>query len=90
MNADFSPDMDVADAGVRGLRTLAQGLVVDVLAAAAFALTAAVAGGIEWTRAYWIALALVVGKSIVTALVSYVARFVIPPATPTTEGGEGS
>lgn len=87
MNAPLTPS-PAADASVRGLRTLAQGLAVDVLAAIAIAATAALAGGIEWTRAYWLALGLAVGKSVLTALVSYIARLVVPPAMPTT-GGEG-
>jgi len=89
MNAHTSsPSAVVRDASNRGLRTLAQGLAVDVLAAVAVVLTAAVAGGIEWTEAYWVALGLAVAKSAVTALVSYVARLVVPPAVqPTTRAG---
>jgi hypothetical protein len=89
MNTIPTPNAVVRDAGNRALRTLAQGLGVDVLAAVAVVLTAAVAGGIEWTEAYWVALALAVAKSVITALVSYLARLAVPPAVqPTTRAGE--
>ncbi len=83
MNPHSTPPI-VKDASDRAFRTLLQGLAVDVLAAVGVAATAAVVGGIEWTRAYWIALALAVAKSAVTAVVSYFARLVVPPAAPTT------
>jgi len=79
MNADSTPPTD-RDASERAFRTLLQGLAVDVLAGIGVALTAAVAGGIQWTQAYWVALALAVGKSAVTAVVSYFARKLVPPA----------
>jgi hypothetical protein len=80
MNADYTPPRAEADAQTRAFRTLIQGLIVDMLAAIAVALAAAIAGGIEWTQAYWVALALAVGKSAVTAIVSYFARKFVPPA----------
>lgn len=83
MNTHPTPPI-VRDASDRAFRTLLQGLLVDVLAAVGVALTVAVVGGIEWTRAYWIALALAAAKSAVTAIVSYFSRLVVPPATPTT------
>lgn len=91
MNAHLStPNAVVRDAGNRALRTLAQGLAVDVLAAVSIALTAAVAGGIEWTSAYWVALALAVAKSAIVAVVSYLARLTLPPAqAPTTSARPG-
>lgn len=77
-----------ADARNRALRTVVQGLGIDLIAAVAVALSVAVAGGIEWTRAYWIALGLAVAKSLITAAVSYLARRAVPPATaPTRVGG---
>ena len=75
------------DAQTRAYRTLIQGLMVDVLAAIAVALTAAIAGGIEWTQAYWVALGLAVAKSAIVAVVSYIARRAVPPATTPTMGG---
>ncbi len=80
MNADSTPSRVTADASDRALRTLAQGFLVDVAAGAAVALAAGVAGGIEWTDAYWVTLGLAVAKSCVTAAVSYFARIFVPPA----------
>lgn len=71
-----SPERDATE---RAWRTLLQGLAVDVAAAIGVALTAGLAGGIEWTHAYWLTLALAIGKSAVTAIVSYVARKLVPP-----------
>lgn len=79
MNADLPRPVE-RDASVRAFRTLMQGLAVDLATAIVLALTAAIAGGIEWTQAYWIALALAVGKSSITAIVSYAARTLVPPA----------
>jgi hypothetical protein len=79
MNADTTPSV-TRDASERAFRTLLQGLLVDVLAAVGVALTAAISGGITWTQVYWVALALAVGKSAVTAIVSYFARKLAPPA----------
>lgn len=78
MNADSTPSTE-RDASERAFRTLLQGLAVDVLAAVGVALTAAIAGGIQWTQAYWLALSLAVAKSAVTAIVSYFARKLVPP-----------
>lgn len=76
------------DAGNRAARTLAQGLAVDLFLAVVTAVSAGVAGGVEWTSAYWIVLALAVAKSVAVALVSYFARLYMPPAVgPTTRGG---
>lgn len=82
MNADSTPPVE-RDAAERAFRTLLQGLAVDVLAGIGVALAAGIAGGISWTEAYWVALALAVAKSAITAIVSYFARKLVPPA----EGG---
>lgn len=79
MNANSTPPV-VRDASTRAYRTLVQGLIVDVLAAVVVALSAGIATGIEWTQTYWIALALAVAKSSITAIVSYFARTMVPPA----------
>lgn len=79
MNTDSTPPV-ARDAANRAFRTLIQGLAFDVAAAIVVALSAAIAPGIEWTRAYWIALALAVGKSAVVSIVSYFARKLVPPA----------
>lgn len=80
MNADYPPPSVEADAAERAWRTWMQGLGVDVATGVGVALVAGVAGGIEWTQAYWVALALAVAKSSVTAAVSYFARKFAPPA----------
>lgn len=86
MNALYTPSVE-RDARIRGWRTLAQGLAVDVLVAGGVAIAAATAGGIEWTSNYWAALGIAVGKSIVVAAVSYLARRAVPPANAPTTGG---
>jgi hypothetical protein len=80
MNADYTPPVET-DARNRGWRTLMQGLGLDVAVAAATALVAGAAGGVEWTRLYWIALGLAVAKSAVQGAISYFARKFVPPAT---------
>ena len=79
MNADSTPSTD-RDASERAFRTLIQGLGFDVAAAVVVALSAVIMPGIEWTRAYWLALALAVGKSAIVSIVSYFARKLVPPA----------
>jgi hypothetical protein len=88
MNPDSTPPVAM-DAGERAWRTLVQGLAVDVTAAVAVALSAAIAGGITWTQSYWLALGLAVGKSALTAGLSYAARRLVPPAStlPDNSGG---
>jgi hypothetical protein len=62
MNAPNTPPVE-ADARNRAFRTLLQGLGLDLAAGVATALVAGIAGGIEWTNAYWVALGLAVAKS---------------------------
>jgi hypothetical protein len=69
------------DATERAFRTWMQGLLVDLAAGVGVALVAGVAGGIEWTRVYWVTLGLAVAKSCVMAFVSYFARRMVPPAS---------
>ena len=66
------------DATTRAWRTLAQGLLVDVAATTAVALAAAVTD-IHWTRAYWLGVASLVGKTVITSGVAYFARRLVPP-----------
>lgn len=80
MNADSTPPRVERDASNRAFRTWVQGLGVDLAAGVGVALVAGVAGGIEWTQAYWVALALAVAKSSIMAAVSYFARKFVPPA----------
>ena len=90
MNTADTPSIET-DAQVRAWRTFVQGAGVDVATACAVALTAAVAAGIEWTQAYWLALGLAVARSAVVAAVSYFARRFVPPVNaPTREVGGAS
>lgn len=80
MNTDSTPPV-ATDAANRAFRTLIQGLAFDVAAAVVVALSAAIAPGIEWTRAYWLALCLAIFKSAIVSMVSYFARKLVPPAS---------
>lgn len=71
-----SPEQDAAD---RAFRTLMQGLSLDVAIAAVTTLSVAIAPGIEWTKAYGLALAGTVAKSAVLSVVSYAYRKLVPP-----------
>lgn len=75
-----TPAPTAADAKNRAFRTLVQSLLVDVGAAVVLAITPLL-GGVEWSKGYWIAVGLLAARSAVTALVSWVARRVVPPAT---------
>lgn len=71
----------VDDAKNRAARTFWQGLLVDVVMAAAGALTIALsAPELTWSKPYWIGVAVVVGKTVLQAVTSYVARRVKAPA----------
>jgi len=80
MPRTYSPDPH-ADAKNRAWRTLMQGLLVDVVTAVVLAAGPALLGAqFAWTREYWLTVAGLAGKSAVTAVVSYAARRLIPPA----------
>ena len=78
MSALNIPPSAEADAKNRALRTFAQSLLVDVLAAVVLAVTPLL-GSIEFTPRYWAAIGLLAARSAITALVSWVARKVVPP-----------
>lgn len=67
-----------ADARNRAVRTLAQGLALDV-GVAVVSVAAVAVGDVHWTRAWWAALGLLVAKTAVQAAVSYAARRLLPP-----------
>ena len=67
-----------SDARNRAWRTLLQGLGIDVAAALVVVLTPALTT-VEWTPVYWTTLGLLAAKSIVQAVVAFVARKVVPP-----------
>ncbi|WP_427422650.1 hypothetical protein [Lysinibacillus fusiformis] len=76
----YPPDA-TTDARNRAWRTLAQGLAVDVAASVVLAVGPAIAGAdFAWTKAYWLTVAGLAAKSAVTAVVSYFARKLLPPA----------
>lgn len=80
VNSLPTPTDTGTDARNRAWRTLVQSLGVDVAAAVVLAVTPLLAN-IEWKQSYWIAVGLLAARSAVTALVSWVARKVVPPAT---------
>lgn len=67
-----------ADARNRAWRTLMQGLLIDVAAALVLVLTPALTT-VEWTPAFWAGVAALAGKSVLQAVVAFVARKVVPP-----------
>jgi hypothetical protein len=74
------PPSTTADARNRAFRTFAQGLAVDVTAAVVLTVGPALAGSdFAWSRAYWLTLAGLAGKTAITSAVSYVARRVKAP-----------
>jgi hypothetical protein len=73
------PPSAAADASNRAWRTFFQGLFFDVLATVVAMLVVAVTD-VEWTSTYWIGVASLVGKTVVVAVISYMARTIAPPA----------
>jgi uncharacterized membrane protein YcjF (UPF0283 family) len=80
MNQLPTPAPAAIDAKNRAWRTLVQSLLVDVGAAVILAITPLLAN-IEWKKSYWLAVGLLAARSAVTALVSWISRKVVPPAT---------
>jgi len=77
---DYTTDAETShDARNRAWRTFLQGLAIDVMVAL-WGLVASLAGGIEWNRAFWVALAVLAGKTVVQTVVSYLARHAFPPS----------
>lgn len=68
-----------ADARNRAARTFVQGFAVTVTAACVTAFVVGMAGGIEWTREYWVTLGLAVANSAILGTVSYLSRKLVPP-----------
>lgn len=66
------------DARLRGLRSFAWGLMIDVAVAVTLILVTAFSS-IEWTSAYWTTLGLTLAKSVLQAIVAYLARKLLPP-----------
>lgn len=70
------------DAANRAIRTFIQGMWVTVVGAAATALTAAMSGGIRWTKEYWYGVSLAVAGSVAMAITAYIYRLAVPPPAP--------
>ena len=68
----------VADAKERSLRSLVQGLALDVLVAIVLVVGTAF-NTIEWTPEYWKLLGLTVAKSVLQAGASYLMRVLVKP-----------
>jgi hypothetical protein len=71
-------DDDLQEARAHGVRVFLWGLLVDVSTAIVLILLAAFRD-IQWTREYWAALGLMLAKSILQAVVAYLARRLLPP-----------
>lgn len=79
--AHYSNETSVAvqkDARERSLRSLLQGLGVDVVIAVILVLGTSI-GSLEWTPAYWQLLGATLAKTVVQAAASYVMRFYVTP-----------
>lgn len=66
------------DARDRAVRTFLWGLLIDVGTAIVVILLPAFSN-IEWTKVYWLTLLGLLGKSVLSAVVAYFARFLIKP-----------
>ena len=82
MSAPRLPVLQAAinrDARIRAIRSFMWGLFLDV---SAFVITVLVTAfsSIEWTREYWVALGLLLAKTVLQASVAYVARRMFPPS----------
>jgi hypothetical protein len=66
------------DASRRAWRTFIQGLLTNIAIWLAPVLLTAV-GTLQWTRQYWITLGVTALTAVVTAIFSYLGRFLVPP-----------
>lgn len=81
--ADLHPV--VADARARSRRTLVQGLAAVAIIAAGEVLCQLLPG-VQWTRAWWAVTGVAVGQAALTAVLSRLHRYLVPPeqsGTPT-------
>lgn len=76
---DLAPDT-AADARQRSLRTLAQGAAAAGCIAAVVVVVTAVSSAHSWADIDWRALSFLVVQALVTAVWSYVGRYLAPPA----------
>lgn len=68
------------DARNRAIRTFLEGLISAVITTLVAALPVVLANP-QWTKAFWVGVAISLGTVTLTAVVSYVARFLVPPKT---------
>ena len=73
MNVLPVPPTTAADARNRAFRTFAQGLGIDLSVALLLALAPALVD-VHWTKAYWVSLGLLAGKTVVQTAVAYAMR----------------
>lgn len=66
------------DALNRAVRTFFQGLLID-LTATVGVIIAMGAGDIHWTKEWWYGFFLLIGKTVVAGVVSYIARLMVKP-----------
>jgi Flp pilus assembly pilin Flp len=78
--ADLHPV--VADARARSRRTLIQGLVAVAIIAAGEVLCQLLPG-VQWTRGWWAVTGVAVGQAALTAVLSRLHRYLVPPDSPT-------
>lgn len=75
------PPTTEADARNRAIRTFVQGLLIDLGVALVLTVGPVLLGeGFGWSKAQFIALGILAGKTVVTTIVSYIARKVVPPS----------
>lgn len=80
MHSNYSAAVETAaDARNRAWRTFVQGVAVDVAVSVLGVLVVLSVDTIEWTGTYWLAIASLVARSAIVALVAAVARRVVPP-----------
>ena len=68
----------VQDARARSRRTLVQGLVAVAIISAGEVLCQ-VLPGVRWTRAWWAVTGVAVGQAALTATLSWLHRYLVPP-----------
>jgi len=66
------------DAANRAVRTLVQNLIADVSTAAGGVIVLA-SSDIHWTKAWWVGVAILVGKTTASTAFSYIGRFLAKP-----------
>lgn len=66
------------DAIERAVRTFLWNLMITALTAVGLAVATGL-HDVRWTRGYWLAFGAKMGADVLAAVVSYVARYVVPP-----------